>query len=415
MQEAICSMACFTCNSLPLLSHIRMHNQNFVGIHDFPSLVASLFQDPSAFRGKRSSLYQPLAFSRINGVEGGGKYQEEVEKKKFKWVARGFDSTEEQRQAISQLPSKMTNRCKALMKQIIFFSMGNGSVPAMLDAWVKSTKPRRTDWLSILKELERLNNPLFLEILEHGLAEESFEANIRDYTKAIHFCAKENRLLDAERLLLAMKTQGFICDQVILTALVHMYSKAGNLKLAQDSFEAMKFLGVPLDKRSYGSMIMAYIRAGMFHDGESLLRETEAKEIFAGREVYKALLRSYSMAGDSHGAQRVFDAIQWAGITPDDKVCALLINAYVVSGMTREARIAFDNMKRAGLEPNDKCVALVLAAYEKENRLSEALDFLTELERASLVLGKEASQLLAKWFRGLGVVEEIELALRDFV
>ncbi|XP_073134452.1 uncharacterized protein [Henckelia pumila] len=409
-------MASFACNSLPFLSPICMRNQNFMGIHLFPSLEASLIHYPSTFTRKKCSLYQPLAFSCIDGgMDGVGKSQEEVGKTKFKWVGRGFDSTEEQRRAISLLPSKMSNRCKALMKQIICFSEENGSVPAMLDAWVKSTKPRRTDWLSIFRELERLNHPLFLKILEHVLAEESFEANIRDYTMAIHFCAKENRLLDAERLLLAMKADGFICDQVILTALVHMYSKAGNLKLAQDSFEEMKLLGVPLDKRSYGSMIMAYIRAGMFQDGECLLRETEAKEIFAGREVYKALLRSYSMSGDNDGAQRVFDAIQWAGITPDDKVCALLINAYVVSGKTREARIAFDNMRSAGLVPNDKCVALVLAAYEKENRVSEALDFLSELERACLVLGKEASQLLAKWFRGLGVVEEVELVLRDFV
>lgn len=408
-------MASLVCNSFPFPGPICIHNKNPLSIHHFPSLVASLFQNPSTLGRKKSSFYQPLAFSCVNGVEGGGKATEEVEKTKFKWVKKGFDFTEEQKQAISQLPSTMTNRCKALMKQIICFSTENGSIPLMLDAWVKSTKPLRTDWLSILKELQRLNHPLFFEILEHALTEESFEANIRDYTKAIHIYAKENRLLDAERLLSAMKTQGFICDQVTLTALVHMYSKAGNLKLAQDSFEEMKLLGVPLDKRSYGSMIMAYIRAGMFHHGESLLRETEAKQIFAGREVYKALLRSYSMAGDSLGAQRVFDAIQWAGITPDDKVCALLINAYVVSGKTHEARIAFDNMRRAGLEPNDKCVALVLAAYEKENRVSEALDFLTELESASLVLGKEASQLLAKWFRGLGVVEEIELVLRDFV
>ncbi|KZV31075.1 hypothetical protein F511_31385 [Dorcoceras hygrometricum] len=413
MREGL--MASLVCNLLPFPSPICMYSQSPTSIRHFPSMVASLFQDPLRFKRKMSRLYQQLALSCINGVEGCGISEEEEKKMKSKWVRKGFNSTEEQRQDVSQLPSKMSNRCKALMRKIICFSREDGSVPVMLNAWVKSTKPRRTDWLSILKELERLNHPLYFEILEHALTEESFEANIRDYTKAIHFCGKDNRLSDAERLLLAMKTRGFICDQVTLTALVHMYSKAGDLKLAQDSFEEMRLLGVPLDKRSYGSMIMAYIRAGMFQDGETLLRETEVKEVFAGREVYKALLRSYSMAGDSHGAQRVFDAIQWAGITPDDKVCALLINAYVVSGKTCEARIAFDNMRRAGLEPNDKCVALVLAAYEKENRVSEALEFLTELERASLVLGKEASQLLAEWFRGLGVVEEVELVLRDFV
>ncbi|KAL0327149.1 UNVERIFIED_CONTAM: Pentatricopeptide repeat-containing protein [Sesamum angustifolium] len=125
----------------------------------------------------------------------------------------------------------MTNRCKALMKQIICFSAENKSLSLKLAAWVKSTSPRRTDWLSVLKELERLNHPLYFEVAEHAFTEESFEANIRDYTKIIHCYSKENRLREAENALTAMKNRGFVCDQVTLTALIHMYSKAGNLKL----------------------------------------------------------------------------------------------------------------------------------------------------------------------------------------
>ncbi|KAK4481581.1 hypothetical protein RD792_012483 [Penstemon davidsonii] len=347
-------------------------------------------------------------------VESSGNVIEETERQKFKWVKKGANITEEQKQAMSQLSTKMTNRCKALMKQIICYSTENGSVSLMLATWAKSTNPQRADWLSVLKELDRLNHPLYYEIAEHALTEESFEANIRDYTKIIHGYAKQNKLKEAENTLLDMKNKGFVFDQVTLTALVHMYSKAGNLNLAEDSFEEMKLLGVTLDRRSYGSMIMAYIRAGMLNQAENLLKEMESQEIYAGREVYKALLRAYSMIGDSKGAQRVFDATQLAGVVPDVKVCGLLINAYLVSGQTCEARVAFENMRRAGIEPNDKCVALMVDGYAKENKLKEALDFLIELEKDSIVLGKESSELLVKWFKKLGVVEEVEVALRDF-
>ncbi|CAK9154527.1 unnamed protein product [Ilex paraguariensis] len=377
-------------------------------------LWGNLFlQKPTTLGYRRFDFLRVLVVSNVEELEK-VETREEEEKPKIRWLEIGSDITEEQKQAISQLSPKMTKRCKALMKQIIGFSPEKISLSVLLTAWVKSMKPSRVDWLSVLKELDRLEHSLNLEVAELALLEESFEANVRDYTKIISGYGKQNRLQDAENILLAMKRRGFICDQVILTALIHMYSKAGNLKLAEDTFEEMKLLGIRLDRRSYGSMIMAYIRAGMLKHGENLIREMEAQEIYAGREVYKALLRAYSMIGNSEGSQRVFDAIQLAGITPDVKLCGLLLNAYVVAGQSREACIAFENLRRAGLEPNDKCVALILAAYEKENKLNKALDFLIDLERDGIMLGKESSELLVGWFRRLGVVEEVEIVLRQY-
>ncbi|KAL0447024.1 UNVERIFIED_CONTAM: Pentatricopeptide repeat-containing protein [Sesamum latifolium] len=402
-------MGCLAPNLFSMASPICIHEQKLLSSFHRPLWKNPFFGLNSTFRCKKSHLCQLLVLSCINEGENSGSSVKEIGNTKFKWVRASPNLTEEQKQAVSQLPPKMSNRCKALMKQIICFSAENGSLSLMLAAWVKSTSPRRADWLSVLKELERLNHPLYFEVAEHAFTEESFEANIRDYTKIIHCYAKENRLREAENALTAMKNRGFVCDQVTLTALIHMYSKAGNLKVAEDTFEEMKLLGVLLDKRSYGSMIMAYIRAGMLTRAETILREMEAQEIYAGREVYKALLRAYSMTGDSQGAQRVFDAIQLAGLIPDVKICGLLINAYVASGQSREACIAFENLRRAGLEPNDKCVALALTAYEKENRLKEALDLLIELERDGVTLGKEASALLAKWFQKLGLSKKWSL------
>ncbi|OIT33241.1 PREDICTED: pentatricopeptide repeat-containing protein At1g01970 [Nicotiana attenuata] len=383
-------------------------------IHQYPLNGVFSLQKVTIF-GYRELGFKPLLAVSNVAVEKGSAENQANDKPRYKWVKIGSDITEEQKQAILKLPPKMTNRCKALMLQIICYSPEKGSVSLLLEAWVKSMKPERADWLEVLKELDRLNHPLYFEVAEVSLLEESFEANVRDYTKIIHGYAKQNRLREAESMLLAMKTRGFTCDQVVLTALVHMYSKAGKLKMAEDTFEEMRLLGVTLDKRSYGSMIMAYVRAGMLGEGEALLKEMEEQEIYAGREVYKAILRAYSMIGDSKGAQRVFDALQLAGIIPDATVCGLLMNAYVVAGQLSEACIAFENLRRAGIEPNDKCIALLLSAYETENNLSKALDVLMNLERDGVVLGREASEILARWFKKLGVVGEVELVLREFM
>ncbi|KAL5571978.1 hypothetical protein UlMin_021575 [Ulmus minor] len=349
-----------------------------------------------------------------SSVEEALKAEIEDGKPRFRWAEVGPNITEAQQEAISKLPPKMAKRCKALLRQLICFSPLEATLSQVLAAWVSIMKPIRADWLVILKQLNTIDHNLYHEVTEFALAEESFEANVRDYTKIVHSYGKENRLEDAERILLSMKSRGFVCDQIILTTFVHMHSKAGNLKMAEETFEELKLLGQPLDKRSYGSMIMAYVRAGMLEQGENLLREMDAREIYAGSEVYKALLRAYSMNGDTEGAQRVFDAIQLAGISPDAKMCSLLINAYGVSGQSQKARIAFENMRRTGLEASDKCIALVLSAYEKENKLQRALDFLIELEREGIMVGKEASETLAGWFGKLGVIEEVDLVLREY-
>ncbi|KAH1045011.1 hypothetical protein GYH30_026304 [Glycine max] len=338
----------------------------------------------------------------------------EGNERRYRWIEVGKNVTKEQQQAISKLPFRMADRSKALMRQIICFSAEKGTISDLLRSWVKLMKPTRADWLSVLKELRTTEHPFYLEVAKHTLVEESFEVNIRDYTKIIHYYGEHNLLEDAEKFLTLMKQRGFIYDQVILTTMVHMSSKAGNHDRAKEYFEEIKLLGEPLDKRSYGSMIMAYIRAGMPEEGENLLQQMEAQEILAGSEIYKALLRAYSMIGNAEGAQRVFDAIQLAGITPDDKICSLLVNAYAMAGQSQKALIAFENMRRAGIKPSDKCIASVLVAYEKESKINTALEFLIDLERDGIMVGEEASAVLAKWFRKLGVVEEVELVLRDF-
>ncbi|CAI0400997.1 unnamed protein product [Linum tenue] len=338
----------------------------------------------------------------------------EGETVRSKWREIGPNITKLQRQAISELPPVMTNRCKAVMKQIICFSDDKGGLRDLLSAWARIMNPRRADWLSVLKQLKDTEHPFYVQqVAEFALLEESFEANTRDYTKLIHFYGKQKQLEDAERSFSCMKERGLLYDQITLTAMIHMYSKAGHHKKAEQIFEELLLLGQPLDQRSYGSMVMSYIRAGMLQEAESLLKQMDDQEVTAGREVYKALLRTFSMTGDVEGAQRVFDAMQIAGIVPDARVCALLLNAYEMAGESQLVRVAFENMRGAGVKLNDKCVALVLAAYEKEEKLDKALEFLVGLEKDGVLAGKEASAVLAGWFGRLGVVKEVEVVLSD--
>lgn len=100
-------------------------------------------------------------------VEEMGKIEVKEGKPRFKWVEIGPNITEAQKQAISELPPKMTNRCKALMRQIICYSyqQQNASLSDLLGAWVRIMKPRRTEWLAILKQLNKMGHPLYFQVL----------------------------------------------------------------------------------------------------------------------------------------------------------------------------------------------------------------------------------------------------------
>lgn len=106
--------------------------------------------------------------SILVGVNMEETVKEEVKQenhRRFRWIEIRHNITEAQREAISKLPFKMANRCKALMRQIICFSAEKGNISDLLAAWVKIMKPRRADWLLVLKELKIMDHPLYIEVL----------------------------------------------------------------------------------------------------------------------------------------------------------------------------------------------------------------------------------------------------------
>lgn len=88
--------------------------------------------------------------------------KEEKGPRRFNWVGL-TEEQEEEEEAITRIPVKMSKRCQALMKQIICFEKGS-SFSEMLGAWVRRMKPIRADWLSLLKELTNLHSPFYIKV-----------------------------------------------------------------------------------------------------------------------------------------------------------------------------------------------------------------------------------------------------------
>lgn len=142
-----------------------MQTENVLNTYKFPVWKNSILRNPRGFKLIKSN-FRPLSMVKSVNKGENTEYtnEEKEEKPRFRWLKIGSNISEGQKQTIAQIPPKMANRCQALLKQIICFSPENGSISLMMAAWVKSMNPRRADWLSVLKELEKLNHPMYFEV-----------------------------------------------------------------------------------------------------------------------------------------------------------------------------------------------------------------------------------------------------------
>ena len=113
---------------------------------------------PKNFASRSLHFRRPQAATTVEAAENGDG------KPRFKWVEVGPEITETQKEAISQISQKMTKRCKTLMKQLICFSPHKASLSELLASWVRIMKPRRADWLAVIKELKIMDHPLYLQV-----------------------------------------------------------------------------------------------------------------------------------------------------------------------------------------------------------------------------------------------------------
>ncbi|GAA0141091.1 hypothetical protein LIER_02315 [Lithospermum erythrorhizon] len=309
-----------------------------------------------------------------------------------------------------QEPKPISGKSKLIMEKILTLKVEEDPSP-LLTEWSSVLQPSRVDWMNLLNLLEEKNEHLCLKIAEQVLDEESFQANIRDYSKLIDAYAQENHLADAERILKRMSENGILLDILTTNILVHMYSKAGSLDKARQFFDSLKAQGIQPDKKLYSSMIMAYISSGKPDLGESLMKDMEIRDIKPSPEIYMALLQSYSQRGNFKASQRIINAMQLAGSQPTRESCTLLIEAYGQAGDSENARSSFDNMIKLGHKPDDRSMASMIAAYKKDNLLDSALNLLIHHEKDGFEPGIATYTALVDWLGEMKLIDEAEQIL----
>lgn len=324
------------------------------------------------------------------------------------WAEVAAKLEEAEKHIVPDEPQPVEGKCKKVEEKLLALKAKRDDPAPLLAEWAGLLQPKKVDWLALLDRIKERNVDLYFKVAEHLLTVESFEANIRDYSKLINAYSKVDHIEDAERILDKMTERGLNPDVLTSIILVHMYIKAGNLDRAKEAFESLKREGFQPDLKAYSSMITAYVKAGFPKQGEILVREMESRDINPTKEIYMELLRAFAERGLVDGAQRIMNTMQFAGIQPTLESFTLLVESYGQAGDPDQARGYFDHMMKAGHKPDDRCTASMMAAYVKKNLLDKALDLLLTLEKDGFQPGIATYTVLVGWLGRLQLVEEAE-------
>ncbi|CAN6252286.1 unnamed protein product [Urochloa humidicola] len=323
-----------------------------------------------------------------------------------KWAEVAERTAEAEAHFVPQEAKPVEGKAKKAEERLLSIDPRRGDPVPPMEEWKEEHRPKRVDWMALLERVKARNVELYLKVAEILLAEESFEANIRDYSKLIDLHAKANHVEGAEIILGKMKEKGVAPDILTSITFVHMYSKAGNLDRAKEAFEFIRSEGFKPDLKLISSMIKCYISHGEPGEADNLLKSM--KDIKPTREMYTDVIRAYAQQGKVDAAQNVHRAMHMAGIESTPELFTMSIEAYGRIGDPEKACALFQHMRRSGHEPDDSSIAGVVAAYMKKNQLDQALLWLLSLEKDGLKPGVKTNLVLLDWLSMLQLVLEAE-------
>ncbi|PWA93993.1 Pentatricopeptide repeat-containing protein [Artemisia annua] len=276
-----------------------------------------------------------------------------------------------------QVPKAISGKCKIVTEKILSLKVDDDPTPLIAE-WIHLLQPTRVDWIRINEKNDRLH----FKIAELLLDEESFQSNIRDYSKLVDAHAELNQLKDAERIIIKMNKKGIEPDILTKTIMVHMYSKSGNLTLAKEAFESLRS-----------------VNAGDHKSSDSLMRDLESKNL-----KHLSLLRSYAQTADPLGAGRISNRMELAGYHPSLESCTYLVEAYSRKGNPDQARSHFDELSNLDINLMTSVLPVLQLMPIRIYRIKGCI-FCYSLKK--MELSSVATYLLKKVFhlQALGVLE----------
>jgi len=208
--------------------------------------------------------------------------------------------------------------------------------------------------------------------------------SLRQFTKQIVACGKNQQLNHALDLLSQMEAQGLNPDRIVYNALISACEKDSRCEKALQLFDDMQRKGIAPDVITYNTLISACRRGKAHEKALQLFMQMQSEGYTPDVITYSALISTYEASQQPEQAIDIFKMMLRQGLKPNVVTYSTLINVCSKSRYPEKALDVFEHMQQQGLQPNVITYSALISACEKCKRPDAALMLFLEMQRAGL-------------------------------
>lgn len=191
---------------------------------------------------------------------------------------------------------------------------------------------------------------------------------------------KDDRVLDAYKLVLEASESFPVMDVVDYSTLVHALCKEGYPNQALDLCAFAKNKGIIPNIVTYNSVINGLCHQGFLVEAFRLFDSLERIGLVPSTVTYATLLDNLCKQGFLLEAKKLFDSMISKGCIPNIRVYNSIIDNYCKFGQMNEALKLLSDLDTKGIKPDEFTVSALIYGYCKKGDMEGALTFFSEFK-----------------------------------
>ncbi|XVF69934.1 hypothetical protein PTKIN_Ptkin11bG0120700 [Pterospermum kingtungense] len=191
---------------------------------------------------------------------------------------------------------------------------------------------------------------------------------------------KDDRVLDAYKLVLEASETFPVMDVVDYSILVHALCKEGYPNQALDLCAFAKNKGITPNIVTYNSVINGLCHQGCLVEAFRLFDSLERIGLVPSTVTYAILLDNLCKQGFLLEAKKLFDGMIYKGLKPNICVYNSFIDNYCKFGQMNEALKLLSDLEIKGVKPDEFTVSALICGYCKKGDMEGALTFFSEFK-----------------------------------
>ncbi|CAM6102539.1 unnamed protein product [Calypogeia fissa] len=198
--------------------------------------------------------------------------------------------------------------------------------------------------------------------------------------------------LEAYRLYLQMRQEGFEPDAITYTSILNASASAGALEWVKEVHGHATKAGLQSDVRVGSALVHMYSESGSIDDARLVFDRMEKRNVF----TWNAMIGALAQHGCGHEAYRLFLQMRREGFEPDAITYMSILNASASVGALEWVKGVHGHATKAGLESDVRVGNALIHMYAKSGSIDDARLVFDRMEKRGLVTWNVMIDGLAK-------------------